>query len=748
MERVARTQAGLDPMKIEIQQIMPGAVVIHADDEQILCGFPEEVAKACFAHGKQISAWLLPDVRSKNGIVQWALEFPLYVALFVQGLFSKGKKLNVFCHRKDFEAAVEYLHLTLLGLTREQLKAEGVDARTAEFLVREGSSLALKKPDGSVAQITDFLNPVFFDAEGVIQFGGLTLRAHGDNAWSFFTAEDRVEEFKLEVEGEQLPPYTRPMNTALTPVIPQQLELVTLGASNGFDITGPCSNMLVQSAGHFLLVDSGPYIKQVLEASGIGLNQIEGVILTHAHEDHAVGLSALLQLGRRIKLYVTRETAAILRRKLAILNPDVDAPEGLLDAAFDLVYVAPGKDYAFLGLTLKFHYTMHSIPCVGVELSCDDRGMTRRVLITGDNNSRPAIEKAAAAGVVDAARLESLRELFERQCDLVVADAGGGLIHGLTADYEANRSTNVIYVHTGKLPEDQVHRFTLAAPGHRYTIIPENSRPTPIERDGAFLALARNFDSSRPEWLHTLLDAAAPMSINRGQVVVRQNDLSRDFFVVLSGKLDVLVQAGAEATAAGRPHKVAEIQPGEIFGEMAVIMGSPRTATVQATTPVRLLRVPGEAFRKFAQEENLGGQLQTLWAKRTDVQSVDILAPLPLSTVHEIAKAAVKHTVEPGATLIREGSKSTTVYILAAGRVQIFKGNDPVRVNGAPVILHPGQLVGETAPFRSLARNASVVAVDECTVLAIRGEDFKRVVKKVPQLHYQISMVVKSRKAA
>ena len=71
-----------------------------------------------------------------------------------------------------------------------------------------------------------------------------------------------------------------------------------------------------------------------------------------------------------------------------------------------------------------------------------------------------------------------------------------------------------------------------------------------------------------------------------------------------------------------------------------------------------------------------------------------------------------------------------------------------MRVNGAPVILHPGQLVGETAPFRSLARNASVVAVDECTVLAIRGEDFKRVVKKVPQLHYQISMVVKSRKAA
>lgn len=743
MERVARTQAGIDPMKIEVQQIMPGAVVVHADDEQILCGFPEEVAKACFAHGKQVTAWLLPDVRTRNGVVQWALEFPLYVALFVQGLFAKGKKLNVFCHPKDFQDAVEYLRLTLLGLTRDELKQAGVDARTADFLTRETQHLALKRPDGSMARIEDFLNPVFFDAEGVIQFGGLTVRSHGENTWSFFTAEDRVEEFKLEFEGEQLPPYSRPMNAALTPVVPQQLELITLGASNGFDIAGPCSNLLVQSSGHFLLVDSGPYIKQVLEASGIGFNQIEGVILTHAHEDHAVGLSALLGLGRRIKLYVTRETAAVLRRKLALLNPRVDSPDTLLDSAFDILYVAPGKDYGFLGLSLRFHYTMHSIPCVGVELSCDDRGLTRRVLITGDNNSRPAIEKAAAAGVIDATRLAQLRELFERPCDLVVADAGGGLIHGMTADYEANPSTNIIYVHTGKLPDDQVHRFTLAAPGHRYTIIPENSRPTPLERDGAFLALAASFDSSRPEWLHTLLDAATPTSVNRGQVVVRQNDLSRDFFVVLSGKLGVLVQSGVE-----KPHKIAEIQPGEIFGEMAVIMDQPRTATVQALTPVRLLRVPGEAFRKFAQEENLGGQLQALWAKRTDVQSVDILSPLPLSTVHEIARVAVRHTVQPGATLIREGSKSTTVYILAAGRVQVFKGAEPLLINGAPVILHPGQFVGETAPFRALARNASVVAVDECTVLAIRGEDFKRVVKKVPQLHYQISMVVKTRRAA
>jgi CRP-like cAMP-binding protein len=301
----------------------------------------------------------------------------------------------------------------------------------------------------------------------------------------------------------------------------------------------------------------------------------------------------------------------------------------------------------------------------------------------------------------------------------------------------------VVYVHTGKLADEEAHRFTLAAPGHRYAIIPENSRPTPLERECAHRALSQSFPGDRGEWISALLDAAVPWSVNRGQIVVRQNDLTRDFFVVLSGKLAVLV-AGEE----GRPQKIAEIHPGEIFGEMAVIMDSPRTATVEALTPVRLLRVPGDSFRRFALRENLAGQLRNLWARRSEIQSVDILAPLPVTLVNELARLAAPQTISPSSTLIREGAQSSTVYILVHGRLQVFKGEQPLSVNGAPVVLHPGQLVGETAPFREAARNASVVALDECQVLAIDGADFRRVVRQAPQLHFQISMMVRSRQAA
>ncbi len=112
-----------------------------------------------------------------------------------------------------------------------------------------------------------------------------------------------------------------------------------------------------------------------------------------------------------------------------------------------------------------------------------------------------------------------------------------------------------------------------------------------------------------------------------------------------------------------------------------------------------------------------------------------------------LAHHAVVRNVEPGATIIREASTSDTVFVLVRGRVQVYKGASPLLVNGAPIIVEPGTLIGETAPFMQQPRNASVVTLDECEVLAIRGKDFKRIVERSPQLFCHISRTVKQRAA-
>ena len=52
------------------------------------------------AAGATPNAWLVPDVRTVHGIVQWAFEFPLYHALFVRGTFARGEKIPVVVRRE------------------------------------------------------------------------------------------------------------------------------------------------------------------------------------------------------------------------------------------------------------------------------------------------------------------------------------------------------------------------------------------------------------------------------------------------------------------------------------------------------------------------------------------------------------------------------------------------------------------------------------------------------------------------
>jgi CRP-like cAMP-binding protein len=66
-----------------------------------------------------------------------------------------------------------------------------------------------------------------------------------------------------------------------------------------------------------------------------------------------------------------------------------------------------------------------------------------------------------------------------------------------------------------------------------------------------------------------------------GTVVTRIGEPGDSFFVIIDGTVAVQTPAGA-----GNP-----LQPGDFFGEMSLLDGEPRSATIVATTDVRLLVV-------------------------------------------------------------------------------------------------------------------------------------------------------------
>jgi CRP-like cAMP-binding protein len=77
-----------------------------------------------------------------------------------------------------------------------------------------------------------------------------------------------------------------------------------------------------------------------------------------------------------------------------------------------------------------------------------------------------------------------------------------------------------------------------------------------------------------------------------GTVLTQMGKPGDSFFVIIDGKVAVQTQVGV-----GDP-----LQPGDFFGEMSLLDGEPRSATISATTDVRLLVVERSHFWRLLDE--------------------------------------------------------------------------------------------------------------------------------------------------
>jgi CRP-like cAMP-binding protein len=102
-------------------------------------------------------------------------------------------------------------------------------------------------------------------------------------------------------------------------------------------------------------------------------------------------------------------------------------------------------------------------------------------------------------------------------------------------------------------------------------------------RDTPLFAFATTKD------LRAIAKHAHHVKADAGKVLVREGDNGDKYFVVLDGKVKV--------TRNGR--KVVELGPGRGFGELALLLNAPRTATVTASEPSELVAFDRKTFGKM-----------------------------------------------------------------------------------------------------------------------------------------------------
>jgi small-conductance mechanosensitive channel/CRP-like cAMP-binding protein len=126
-----------------------------------------------------------------------------------------------------------------------------------------------------------------------------------------------------------------------------------------------------------------------------------------------------------------------------------------------------------------------------------------------------------------------------------------------------------------------------------------------------------------------LADAARPALYAEGEVIVREGDHGSSMFIVKSGEASLRLAAGGD--------EIAQFRHGDFFGEMSLLTGDPRTATVTAASDCELLEIGADAFRRVvladpAVVERISAAVS---ARRSDLET------------HRTMKAAPAAPIEP-----------------------------------------------------------------------------------------------------
>jgi small-conductance mechanosensitive channel/CRP-like cAMP-binding protein len=143
-------------------------------------------------------------------------------------------------------------------------------------------------------------------------------------------------------------------------------------------------------------------------------------------------------------------------------------------------------------------------------------------------------------------------------------------------------------------------RATISVPFPTRTILPQEASPEARakaeaqERERRFAAIKGvDFLANLPEEaLSRLAELSKSYHYAIGEVIIRQGDPGHDLYIVQTGEVAVLLGRDEGSVA-----ELARLGPGKFFGEMSLMTGERRTATIQATLDCELVRIGKDAFQ-------------------------------------------------------------------------------------------------------------------------------------------------------
>jgi len=250
------------------------------------------------------------------------------------------------------------------------------------------------------------------------------------------------------------------------------------------------------------------------------------------------------------------------------------------------------------------------------------------------------------------------------------------------------------------------------------------------------------FSELENQAFQALIDTLTPWKVPEGTVICQEKETADSMFIIAHGRVKVTTKDKAEKSI-----ELAQLNPGDFFGEIALFTALPRTATCTACEETDLLEIKRSDFDDIVQRfPGVNVVLHEFYKARildTVLAKSEIFGILKPELRKELGKRFQAKEFMPASFIVKEGEEGDSMYLIRDGTVEVFTMKNGQEIHLAT--LKPGDFFGEVGLLSGKKRTASIRAKKKCDIIQLNREDFQWAMKQSPEALQVVQSYIEKR---
>ena len=224
--------------------------------------------------------------------------------------------------------------------------------------------------------------------------------------------------------------------------------------------------------------------------------------------------------------------------------------------------------------------------------------------------------------------------------------------------------------------------------------------------------------------MRTIIDAIEVKECADGDEIIKQGDDGDCLYLIGEGNLECFRKSKNEAD----PVLLKTYEPGEAFGELALLYNAPRAATIISKGASVLYSLDRSVFKAIVQEQ----AMKKRESFENALKKVKILANISVYERTQVADAIKTENFKKGDTVIKEGEDGNIFYMIMEGKAEAFKN-----INGEELSVlkyNEGDYFGERALIKNEPRAATVFATSDLILMKLDRKSFIRMIGPIDEI--------------